>query len=204
MPTDQELERLARNRREWASRLAYQRHRSAEIFTDASIKALKITRDQLLASAIDYKLCLSGDWATVYTNDLKLIDWLEESPGFIFGNNVRQAEVTRPKDVIVIEKPKFNYRTYFRERKVDPAKREQLFNWAIAQGKHVNLSRPLHEWLKYQTTTWRSDWSQRYFYIEHNDLQYETMIAMIVPGLLRKTMPVISHYENRHSKLINN
>jgi hypothetical protein len=38
---------------------------------------------------------------------------------------------------------------------------------------------------------WRNDATESYYYIEHNSLQYETMLSMVCPGMVRKTMPIV-------------
>lgn len=176
------------------------RHKKDEYFTVESIEHLLATRELLLNHPQEFKMTCSGDWASIYTNDLNLVDRISRLPYVTFSRYIKQANVDRKKDVIVIANPKYRYRTFFRERKMKAEIRKQLLNWVESQKyqgqAHVRPSKSLLSWLQNEHPSWRSDWCMRHYYIEHDDLQYETMISMVAPGYVRKTMAVVNKLEN--------
>jgi hypothetical protein len=106
--------------------------------------------------------------------------------------NVRTAVLSLPRDTVVIRNPEYQYRTYFREREVSDDRKATLINWLEAQKGAVRPSPATRQWLKNSKSHWRSRYMQRYYYVEHDSLQYETMLSLVIPGHVRKTVPVIS------------
>lgn len=205
LPDDEKLLCFIGYRKSWDTRFVVKQKRP-ECFTDESVANLQVTRDFLLTHATTSKLNVSGDWATIYTNDLSLIDQLQQLPMITSGCTVKQAVIDRPKDVVVIEMPRYKYRTYLRERKMSQDCKSHLLDWIQAQQDlekvHACASKSLLNWLRNKpSSSWRNAWTQRYYYIEHNDLRYETMIGMIIPGFVRKSLPVISKEENSQAQL---
>jgi hypothetical protein len=201
LPDAVSLLRFIHHRRNWMSSLINQRNRQDEYFNQESVDNLMTTLELLSNHPTEFKMTVSGDWASFYSNDLTLVDRLSRLP-YVKGNRpIKQAVINRPKDVVVVQNPEFQYRTYLKERKMSQDRKEQLLLWIQAQHDqektHARASKALLNWLKNNNSTWRSDWTQRYYYIEHNNPMYETMLSMIVPGLIRKSSSVISEAENR-------
>jgi len=202
-PEPQAMMKFIDRRKSWMKTLINYRHKQDDYFNVQSIENLLTTRELLLNHPREFKMTVSGDWAIIYTDDLNLVDRVSRLPYVTFSGYIKQAKVDRPRDIVVVQKPQYRYRTFLRERKMKPEFRAQLLNWVESQNyqgqAYVRPSKVLLEWLKNKSPNWRSDWCMRHFYIEHDDLQYETMISMIVPGFVRKTMNVISRAENPHS-----
>jgi hypothetical protein len=190
-PSQEVFKKTIAIKKEWQSRRRWQE--GAPTFTDQDIDNLQKTNEFLKNTVYPFKLVHSGDYGNLYTNNIELIDQLiVELPHIIINNKVRQAKAVLPKDVVRVRNPLAKYRTYFKERKLDGIKKDILLNWVKSQGHDVIPGPATLNWLKDQNLRWRSGWSRRYFYIEHSNLQYETMISMIIPGIVRKTVPVES------------
>ena len=200
LPEPAAMMKFINRRKEWMTSLVNYKHKQNEYFTVESIEHLLATRELLSNHPQEFKLTCSGDWAFIYTNDLNLADRLSRLPYVSFSRYIKQAVVNREKDIIVIANPQYRYRTFLRERKMKSAVKQQLLNWLQSQNYqnqvHARPSKSLLEWLKNQQSSWRSDWCMRHYYIEHDDLQYETMISMVAPGYVRKTMAVVNKLEN--------
>ena len=200
LPETQAMMKFINRRKSWLNNLVNYKHKQNEYFTVDSIENLIATKELLSNHPKEFKLTCSGDWAWIYTNDLNLADRLSRLPYVSFSRYIKQAVVNRDKDVIVIAKPQYRYRTFLRERKMKAETRKQLLNWIESQkyqGQiHARASKSLLSWLNNEQSSWRSDWCMRHYYIEHDDLQYETMISMVAPGYVRKTMTVVSKLEN--------
>ena len=200
MPDNLALLKFVELRRSWVGRLSMYKNKNQECFTAESIENLMSTRDLLVNWPAEFKFTVTYDWATIYTNDINLVGAVARLPHVLPARFVKQAVVDRPKDVVVIKNPKYQYRTYLREHRMTEQAQSQLLSWLLSQQDHDGvLARPskaLLGWLNGSRRSWRHQWCQRYYYIEHNDLRYETMLAMILPGAVRKSSRVISTEEN--------
>ena len=160
-------------------------------FTPEVRERLHQTQAELLKVTVPFKLVVSGRYGSLYTNDTVLIDTMCELSYLGIGN-VRTAVLSLPRDTVVIRNPEFQYRTYFREREVSEDRKATLINWLESQKDAVRPSPATRQWLKNSKSQWRSRYMQRYYYVEHDSLQYETMLSLVIPGLVRKTVPVVS------------
>jgi len=141
------------------------------------------------------KMVFFNNFLTVYTNNLGLhgrlmaCDWIESV-------DLKRAELNLPPDTILLKNPQYQYRTYFRGRSLGKTQKARLAAWVTTQGDDVSASKSLREFLDIETRPtrvywWRNDATESYYYIEHNSLQYETMLSMVCPGMVRKTLPIV-------------
>ena len=131
----------------------------------------------------------------VYTNDLDDVNTLMTA----FNNNVtvKQAAVVYPSGVIMLAtEPKYPFRTYFRDRHMSTAKKQALWAWISNQTPDLEASPATKKWFednggyKPYWVVGRSEWCRGHYYIEHTDLKHLTMMAMVMPGVTRKTVQV--------------
>ena len=61
-----------------------------------------------------FKLTLSGNWAYIYTNDSTLADRLVSACPAAKIRFVKQAEVSQPRDAVMLSHSNYAYRTYLR------------------------------------------------------------------------------------------
>ncbi len=150
------------------------------------------TFDFLRASPNPIKVTFSWDFCYVYTNDLAWIKKLPQQCSYITVFSLTEVIVDRPRDQVSLLNPTHQYRTWFREKSVAIESKQRLANWINAQSSEIKLSASLNQWLGDQHS-WnhQKTWVRRHFFIEHNSLQYETMLNMIMPGAIRKTQTVI-------------
>jgi len=141
------------------------------------------------------KMVFFNNYLTVYTNNLGLhgrlmaCDWIESV-------DLKRAELNLPPDTILLKNPQYQYRTYFRGRNLGKQQKARLAVWVTTQGDDIAASKSLQRFLDIETSPtrvywWRNDATESYYYIEHNSLQYETMLSMICPGMVRKTLPIV-------------
>ena len=150
----------------------------------------------LLATEIPpKKMVFFNNYLTVYTNNLGLhgrlmaCDWIESV-------DLKRAELNLPPDTILLKNPQYQYRTYFRGRSLGKSQKGRLAAWITTQGDDIAASKSLQRFLDIEINPtrvywWRNDATESYYYIEHNSLQYETMLSMICPGMVRKTLPIV-------------
>jgi len=164
-------------------------------FTTRCRDNLEGMRALLAAEIHPKKMVFFSNYLTVYTNNLGLhgrlmaCDWIESV-------DLKRAELNLPPDTILLKNPQYQYRTYFRGRSLGKSQKARLAAWVTTQGSDIAASKSLQAFLDIETRPprvywWRNDATESYYYIEHNSLQYETMLSMVCPGMVRKTLPIV-------------
>ena len=127
-------------------------------------------------------------WCTMhfYSNDADLFDCLDKLPGLRI-IDYRVAEITKPKDVLLRKNPRYNYRSYFRERRIETGKRHDFLNFVLSRGDYLYLDKTTQGRLRKEICYYPF---LRHSYIEYNSPMDLTMIEMVLPGLIRKTLPI--------------
>lgn len=141
---------------------------------------LESVRDQI-------KLVISYNIMYIYSNDIAVLKHLAKIDHVKFCNAV-QSVVDRPRDVILIANPKFKYRSYFRERVLEKTDCERLLNFIESQRSTYGVTRTLRKSLA--GSHFGAHYLQRHLFVEHNDPKDITMLSLVVPGIIRKTLCV--------------
>ena len=185
------FEAALRNAKHWSEQDRFsQDFRS---WTPAKESALRETRDILLEEAGAYKAVISYHVLSLYTNNLKLADQFAQ-----LGNPsvqlhlVRQAVVTKPAGVVQLRESKHGYRTYLRERKYDYDQRQMLLNFLKSREGTLRPCGSLLTWLgagqhRYMINP---NYSRSYYFVDHDHPNEGTMLSLVMPGIVRKTLPI--------------
>ena len=144
--------------------------------------------DFLLTITDEYKLVFYyNHWLTIYTNSLALFDQVD-ALDFIASKTYSQVNVNRPRDTILLKNSKHTKRSYFREFAITSHEKDMLANFFANQQDHVKLSPGLQNWLKRAPL---HNYVFDYFFIDYSDDQWMTMLNLVRPGLIRKTVKII-------------
>jgi hypothetical protein len=138
---------------------------------------------------------LSVGYISVYTDDDSFKDQLLALAKTIsLKMVVRRARIIYPEDAIVLQEPKYRFRTYLRSRKITDKNIETLKNWVQAQGNELRPGPGLEYFMKTQQGGYFKilNWTMDYHFFDHNDLRYETMLRMVLPVAIRKTVPIVA------------
>lgn len=182
------FERALINARHWADTLK----EPVRKWTTAKELALREARDVLLSETEPYRTVVSFNTVSVYTNNVKIAD------RFVgLGNSkvqlrlVRKAALTLPAGVIQLRESQHGYRTYFRERRYNKDQRQLLLNFLESRQGTLRPSPALMSWLRNQRS-WgiNIEYSKSYYFVDHDHPNEGTMIGLVMPGLVRKTMPI--------------
>lgn len=160
------------------------RHYRREITEKTSADLHKLT-DVLLATTTEFKLVVSMDQAYVYVNDLSLLRQLNQLPE-LDNKSYTQAIISRPKNTIRLQNSQYCYRSYFRMIKLTAQQKQQLVGFFDNQQDYVRTSPALKTW-----TTQSFNRTQDYFFIDHESESWLTMLSLVCPGIVRKTMCII-------------
>jgi hypothetical protein len=139
-----------------------------------------------LRSRADFKLVTSVSQAWIYTNDIELLESLDRHD-FLIVRQYSQALVDRPKNTIKLKDPKHRYRSYLRSVKLTDEEKMHLCNFFVNQQGHARISPALAHWMED-----RFHRTQDYFFVDHDTESWLVMLALIKPGLIRKTSELIA------------
>ena len=183
------FENAIRNAKYWAEK---------DVWTDRAWSvtketALRETRDVLLAETHPFKTVVSFNTVCIYTNRRGLADRLVK-----LGNDevrmrlVRQAVISKPAGVIQLQESQYAYRTYLRERRINLDQRNMLANFLNSRKDTLRVSPALDNWVngKFIGYIRNHSYSRSYYFVDHDHPNEGTMLSLVLPGIVRKTMPI--------------
>jgi hypothetical protein len=156
-----------------------------QAITENTVTDLHTLAEQLLTTQAEYKLVVSVNQGYVYTNNLILIDQLSAMPELTC-KTYTQALVTRPKNTIALRNPQHRFRSYFKLLKLTEKQKENLMDFLHNQKDQVRKSPALDRWFDQPFNR-----TQDYFFVDHNTESWLTMLSLVHPGIVRKTMHII-------------
>lgn len=136
-------------------------------------------------ATVDYKMVISVSYAWIYASDVAFIQDLVNLP-YLAHFKLTQAQITLPRDCIAVRSPKHAYRSYLRSRKFTQQEKHYLENY-LANQTCVQPSSSLQQWLDSHFLR-----SQDYYFVDHDGQGFETMLSLIVPNLIRRTLPIVA------------
>ena len=184
-----QFESAIRNAKLWAEK---------DVWTDRSWSvtketALRETRDVLVTETHPFKTVVSFNTVCIYTNRRGLADRLVR-----LGNDgvhmrlVRQAVISKPAGVVQLQESKYAYRTYLRERKYTKDQKDMLANFLHSRRDTLRVSPALDEWTNGTFVGYvrNLSYSRSYYFVDHDHPNEGTMLSLVMPGIVRKTMPI--------------
>ena len=154
--------------------------------TQDEIDRLHITCDVLLTATDVYKKVIYSNHLYVYSNDLALLQSLNDL-NFVKYPILTEAQVILPRDTILLKKPKYNFRTYFKMRGVT---KQQIATLNDFFNLNKELIKPSPS-LKYSLAR-STHWLMDYQFADHSDPKLITVINLICPGITRKTLNIMA------------
>lgn len=138
----------------------------------------------LLEHADEFKLVVSINTAWIYTNSQNLLQQLSDL-SCVTNVSCTQAKINKPRDVVVLQNPKYDYRSYFRSKKLNSQQKKTLVQFLENHQEFVRMSPALEQWTDNIFCR-----AQDYFFIDHNGMSWLTMLSLVCPNLIRKTMQI--------------
>lgn len=190
-----EIDDIISRRRQWQE-IAQQRwingrqgqgmilRRRWRAITEKTVADLHAVAEVLLNTTQDHKLVVTVDHGYLYTNDLALIDAMSKLPELTYKSYSR-ARITRPKNTIQLKNPRHAFRSYFKQTKMTVQQKDHLMDFLYSQRGHVRVSAALQRWIDLPFNR-----TQDYFFVDHDTESWLTMLALVCPGLIRKTMQI--------------
>jgi len=155
--------------------------------------ALRETRNLLLSETAPFKTVVSFNTVSIYTNHRGVADRLVD-----LGNDgvrlrlVRQAVISKPAGVVQLRESKYAYRTYFKERKYSREQRLMLANFLNSRKDTLHPCDSLMSWLTGQFPGYilNLNYSRAHYFVDHDHPNEGTMLSLVMPDIVRKTMPI--------------
>ena len=185
MKRRQEWRELAQHRWLNAKQNTARLNRVHKPITEQTIGDLHTLAEVLLTTDKDFKLVVSANQAWVYTNNPALFDCLEQLP-ILQCKTYSQAQVNRPPNTVKLKNSNYSFRSYFKFSKLTALQKDQLVDFLINQQTQVRLSPSLKTWINQPFNR-----VQDYFFIDYKTASWTTMLALVHPGLIRKTLQII-------------
>lgn len=160
-----------------------------ERYTNRVVDDLKAALVHINSITVPFKIVVSGHWASIYTNDPGVADNLIAACAFTRNHRLKQAVIDRPRDTVLLLEPKYRFRSYFKAQQYPGTKIPALRDFFAAQGAAIQPSPGMQNFLK---GTWPGNhWFPDHYYVDYDDPQYATMLALIMPRPFRKTVPIV-------------
>jgi len=160
--------------------------RSWKEITEKTITDLHVLAGCLLSSTADFKLVVSIHQGYVYTNDTALLEQLDALPALTC-KTYAKSKIVRPENTIQLRNPVHAYRTYLKMIKLNGTQKDQLMDFLHNQSAYVRISPALARWLDQPFNR-----TQDHFFVDHDSESWLTMLALVQPGLVRKTLHIIA------------
>jgi hypothetical protein len=100
--------------------------------------------------------------------------------------------ITKPAGVVQLRESKHGYRTYLRERKYDYDQRQMLLNFLKSREGTLRPCGSLLTWLGIGQHRYmmNPNYSRSYYFVDHDHPNEGTMLSLVMPGIVRKTLPI--------------
>lgn len=161
---------------------------SNKVIPDTDMQNVHNTCDSLLALENPFKTMVSVNWVYFYTNDIADIDYLCANTAMQQSGSIHQVVITHPKNTIGLKNPKHAYRTFVRSHKPTDQQKQSLQAFIKHNKKYIKVSNGLKDFLRSKHHRY---YMADYYYIDHSDMKMVTALALMNPGLVRKTMPIV-------------
>lgn len=139
----------------------------------------------LRLNPVDHKRVISVDNMWIYTSDVLFIERIKKFP-CIKTCMLNEAVVTRQKGTVSLKNSSFTHRSYFRNAKLTPQEKENIHNFLQNQ-KNIRISPGMQEWLETHFVR-----TQDYYFVDHLGMEWLTMLSLVRPGIIRRTLPIIA------------
>jgi len=184
------FEQAIRNAKRWHQEIVSYAQLPSEQWSDAKEQALRRACDCLLAETHPFKTVVSYNTVSLYTNHVGLADHLETHEFEL--RLVRQARLTKPANVVQLRESQYAYRTYFRERRINLEQRNMLANFLNSRRDTLRVSTALDNWVNGKLLGYirNHSYSRAHYFVDHDHPNEGTMLSLVMPGMVRKTMPI--------------
>lgn len=157
-----------------------------DIITDHYLQHMLDLSDAITAITQPFKRVVYSDWQYFYTNCPEIFAGLAAMPGVKY-TTYTKAVIDRPRDTVILQHSDYAWRSYFQERMYPQEQIALLSNFILSRDQQFKI-----------TNTWRERLPQKWcyinrsFFVDHHDQRDALLLNMVIPGCVRKTLPIVS------------
>jgi hypothetical protein len=142
--------------------------------------------DYLLSRPTPFKRIVTTHAMYLYTNNPADFKDLNGVGGLVV-TNCTQVNVSLQPDAVTLKNPRHSYRTFFRERWLKNHELQNLREYFQARPDQFRLSPGFQLFVE-----GRRMWLMNNYFVDHNEPQADFLINMAVPGIVKKTLPIVA------------
>jgi hypothetical protein len=131
----------------------------------------------------EHKIVLFHNHVYIYTNSQPDLEKLADLQ-YISHCYPTQAVINRPRDTILLTDPKYQYRTFLKERFLTPENMNNLSKFLLNRRDCFRVTDDLRRRLQEQNGLY----TMSHYFVDHNDMKDLVMLQIVCPGIVRKTL----------------
>jgi hypothetical protein len=140
--------------------------------------------DVINSISVPFKRVVYSNHQYFYTNNPEIFDQFRNFQG-VGWCAYTEAVVDRPRDVVLLAKSNYQWRTYFRDRWYNQNEVEVLSKFLLSRSQQFRT-----------TPYWANKMRRKYmyissgFFVDHHDQQDVLLLNIAMPNAVRKTLPI--------------
>lgn len=174
-------------RQRWPSTSQDRYHSEISDTTRANLHSMA---DFITGISTPYKIVVENKTMRIYSSDLNIIQAIEYIP-FVQRRRYSEVQVDRPRDTILLKNPRYKLRSYFKETKITPEDKQAVAQF-LSNQPGIRIGAGLQSWIDDGYTRYSSKYTRDYFFVDHDNHSWLTMLALVRPGLIRRTVQIIA------------
>ena len=190
-----EIDRVIQIRQQWSRRInfggSWQGHGFRGTMDPRDIENLHAMCEFVKQIQDDYKVSISGNHIYVYTNSMPLINSILDLP-FVdrLRSSLREAVAQGTAGTVRLRNPRYRNRSFFRFHALTLQQAQSLQRFLLNQDD-IGMSPTLRRWC--QTAISHGQRTQDYWFFDHDQPGTLSMLGLIVPRLIRRTLPLVPY-----------
>lgn len=169
----------------WRNESRRRWNNNKNLITDDQLTDLVNTWARIEPYLHSIKFTTSWNSIYVYGNDPAVLIRIAGPQIVQYG---QEAQITLPRNVVVKANPRFALRSYFRDVSMEKADQHRLRDFLISRPDSYGFTATFKQALNQD----RWFYLQRHQWIEHNSMADLTMLSLVMPGIIRKTLPLVA------------
>jgi hypothetical protein len=158
--------------------------RGHDAITDLVRENLYNFAEFLTLTTEPYKMVINIDHCRIYSNSTNLLERVGRLP-FVHSPEYSKSQITRARNTIVLRNPQYQYRSYFKNVKLTSEEKIQINNFLSLQ--NIRVSPALQQWINSPFNR-----TQDYYFVDYHSELWLTMLSLVRPGLIRKTVQIVA------------
>ena len=161
------------------------RHFKTIRVSDSELAYLLAVNQELNTAAEQHIRITCYDSMQIYTNDTVLLERVRLL-NTATDARYHEAIVDRPRDVLIRKQSKSLYRTYFKSINVDKETSVRVKKFLLDRTDCFKFTPGFRYYLTRDAKIYFRD----YFFVDHDSPADITMLSLVCPGIVRKTVPI--------------